>query len=146
MGLRRGKLLESGSREPLAVPQTIPRQIAALASVCVAVFVCVVPWSAWRLGSTGVAAAVVAAGCCLLPGCLLFLLQLRFGRGSLIVPLLIGVASRVGCCLLGMGWLHLWFQVPLEPLALVFLAFYLAGLACETWVLSAPLGKRWGGK
>jgi hypothetical protein len=46
------------------------------------------------------------------------------------------MASRVGCCLLGVGWLNGMWQVPLEPVLWVLTAFYLATLACETWVLS----------
>jgi len=125
----------------VTVPKTVSGQMGVLVGVCGAVFLCVVPWSVLRLGNVGVLTALVSAVCCLVPGCLLFLLQNRLGRSSLVVPLLIGVAARGGCFLLGVVGLHVWWQVPLEPLVLVFLAFYLAALACETWVLSPPSGK-----
>lgn len=120
----------------MAVPRTVAGQIGVLAGVCGSVFLAVVPWVVQRLGSSGVLVTLVAAGCCLLPGCLLFVLQRRFGQGSLVVGLLVGMASRVGCCLLGVGWLNGMWQVPLEPVLWVLTAFYLATLACETWVLS----------
>lgn len=144
-GVRRGNLPLSEAGCVVTVPKTVRGQIGALATVCAVVFLCVVPWSVWRLGSLGVLTTLVGAGCCLLPGCLLFLLQHRLGRGTLVVPLLVGVAARVASCLLFGGGLHVWWQVPLEPLVWVILAFYLAGLACETWVLSSsPDGSRAG--
>jgi hypothetical protein len=126
----------------MTVPQTVAGQIGVLAGSCGLVFLAVVPWVVQRLGSFGFPITLVAAGCCLLPGCLLFVLQHRVGRGSLFVGLLVGMASRVGCCLLGVSWLHLMWQVPLEPVVWVLTAFYLAALACEIWVLSSLSGER----
>ena len=120
----------------MAVPHTVAGQIGVLSGVCGLVFLAVVPWVVQRLGSSGVLVTLVAAGCCLLPGCLLFVLQHRFGPGSLVVGMLVGMASRVGCCLLGVGWLTGMWQVPLEPVLWMLTVFYLATLACETWVLS----------
>jgi hypothetical protein len=126
----------------MVVPQTVAGQIGVLTGICGVVALAVLPGVVPQLGGIGLLLTAVAAGCCLLPGCLLFVLQHFAGRGSLVVALLVGMGARVGCCLLGLGWLHGIWQLPLEPVVWVLMAFYLATLACETWILSCPEGRR----
>lgn len=124
-------------------PSTTLGQIGWLAGLCVVLFVVMAPLTALRWENWGIRISGVGLVCCLLPGSLLFVLQ-HFGRDTRwVLPLLlIGMLARAGMCLLGLLWMRFVWQAPLEPVLLVTTVFYLAGLACETWLLMPPVVER----
>ena len=115
-------------------------QIGWLAGLCVVLFVVMAPLTSLRWENWGIQISGVGLVCCLLPGTLLFVLQ-HFGRDTpLVLPLLmVGMLFRAGAALLGLLWMRWVWEAPLEPVAVVMTVFYLAGLACETWLLMPPV-------
>jgi hypothetical protein len=121
-------------------PRSALGQMSLLLAVCLAVFLVVAPIAVWRLGESGVAVAFTAALCCLLPGCLLFVLWNSGLSSSLQLPLvLLGMVIRVGCCFLGVVVTRAMWDVPADAVLLVAVVFYSATLACETWLMMGPV-------
>lgn len=124
-------------------PSTPLGQIGWLAGLCVVLFVVMALLTSLRWESWGIRISGAGLVCCLLPGSLLFVLQ-HFGRDTpWVLPLLlVGMLARAGMCLLGLLWMRFVWQAPWEPVLLVTTVFYLAGLACETWLLMPPVVER----
>jgi len=134
--LIRGSAAKVRTLELVRRPRSAVGQMSLLLGFLLAVFLVVAPFAVWQLGELGVWVALTAAVCCLLPGCLLFVLLDCGLSASLMLPLvLVGMAARVGCCLLGVGVMQWVWEAPLEPCLFVTAAFYCVALGCETWLM-----------
>lgn len=99
---------------------------------------------AWGIfGSPGILAVGISVVCCLVPGCVLFLLAPNLIRGSALLNLMLaGMAGRAVCCLAGFAVMEGVLQLQQTNYLIWISISYVSMLALETKLLSQAA--RWG--
>lgn len=117
-------------------PRSLTGRMAALASVAGALAVISAPIAYGMFGGSGILAVGIACVCCLLPGCVLFVLACQWTSGPAQLNLMMGgMAMRAASCLFAVLVMDGSLRLAKENYLIWLSVFYLAMLAVETWLL-----------